>query len=67
MNKSKRNEIQKGILIVESLATKGFQKEALKKLKSIKKNVIEQEELTWILRIIELEEIVLFKEGIIGY
>ena len=33
MNRTKRNQIQKGILIVESLATKGFQKEALKNSK----------------------------------
>ena len=67
MNKTKRNQIQRGILIVESLATKGFQKEALKKLKAIKKIALKQEEFTWILRLIELEEILMFKEGILGY
>ena len=67
MNKTKRNQIQRGILIVESLATKGFQKEALKKLKAIKKIALKQEEFTWILRLIELEEILMFKEGVLGY
>ena len=33
MNKTKKNQIQGGILMVESLATKGFQKEALKNSK----------------------------------
>lgn len=67
MNKTKRNKIQRGIILVESLAEKGFQKEALKKLKAIKKIAIKQEEFTWILRLIELEEILIFKEGILGY
>ena len=67
MNKTKRNQIQKGIILVESLASKGFQKDALKKLKFIKKKAIRQEEFTWILRLIELEEILIFKEGILGY
>ena len=67
MNKTKRNQIQKGILIIQSLAAKGYQKEALKKLKAIKKTAIRQEEFTWILRLIELEEMLIFKEGIIGY
>ncbi|MDA9774523.1 hypothetical protein N9B82_06160, partial [Saprospiraceae bacterium] len=67
MSNSKRNQIQRGILIVEVLAAKGFRKEALKKLKAIKKSAIKQEEFMWILRLIELEEIILFKEGIIGY
>ena len=51
--------------MVESLATKGFQKEALKKLKAIKKTALKQEEFTWILRLIELEEMLMFKEGIL--
>ena len=67
MNGSKRNQIQKGILLIEVLAAKGFQKEALKKLIQIKKSALKQEEFTWIIRLIELEEIVLFKEGIVGY
>jgi len=67
LNNSKRNQIQKGILMVEVLASRGYQKEAIKKIKSLKKTAILQEEFTWILRLIELEEIVLFKEGVIGY
>lgn len=67
LNRSKRSQIQKGILIVEVLLDKGFRKEALKKLKFIKKSAMKQEEFTWILRLIELEETILFREGIIGY
>lgn len=67
LNRSKRNQIQKGILIIEVLASKGFRKEALKKLKTIKRNAYKYEEFTWILRLIELEELILFKEGIMGY
>lgn len=67
LNKTKRNQIQKGILLVESLAEKGFQKEALKKLKTIKNTALRQEEYTWVLRLIELEEILIFKEGTIGF
>lgn len=67
LGRSTRNQIQKGILLIEVLANKGFRKEALKKLKSIKKKAIKQEEFMLILRLIELEENILFKEGIIGY
>lgn len=67
LNRTKRNQIQKGILITEVLANKGFRKEALKKLKAIKKIAYNQEEFTLILRLIELEEIILFKQGVIGY
>lgn len=67
LNRTKRNQIQKGILMIEALSVKGFRKEALKKVTSIKKNAFKQEEFTWILRLIELEEIILFKEGIMGY
>jgi hypothetical protein len=67
LNRTKRNKIQKGILIIETLSAKGFRKEALKKLTSIKKSAFKQEEFTWVLRLIEMEEIILFKEGIIGY
>lgn len=67
LNRSKRNKIQKGILIAEELANKGFRKEALKKLNFIKKSAFRQEEFMWILRLIELEEIILFREGAIGY
>lgn len=64
---SKRNQIQKGILLAEVLTNKGFQTEAIKKLKTIKKTAEKYEELTMLLSIIELEEKMLFKEGIIGY
>lgn len=67
LNRSKRNQIYKGILMLEALSTKGFKKESLKKLKVLKKSALKQEEFTWILRLIELEEIILFKQGIIGY
>ncbi len=67
LNRSKRNKIQKGILILEALSAKGFKKEALKKLKVLKTNAYKQEEFTGILRLIELEEIILFKQGIISY
>ena len=67
MNSTKRNQIQKGILLIESLTVKGFQAEALKKLQAIKKKALKQEEYTWILRLIELEETLIFKEGILGY
>jgi len=67
LNSSKRNQIQKGIILIEGLIKKGFRKQALKKLKYIKKTADKYEELTMLLRLIELEEVILFKEGIIGY
>lgn len=67
LNSSKRNQIQKGIILIEGLIKKGFRKQALKKLNFVKKNADKQEELTMLLRLIELEEVILFKEGIIGY
>ncbi|EDM43133.1 hypothetical protein SCB49_11679 [unidentified eubacterium SCB49] len=67
LNKSKRNKLQKGILMLEALSAKGLKKEALKKLRVLKANAYKQEEFTAILRLIELEEIILFKQGILGY
>lgn len=67
LNGSKRNQIQKGIILIEVLIKKGFRKQALKKLKVVRKNAEKNEELTMLLRLIELEEIILFKEGILGY
>lgn len=67
LNRTKRNQIYKGILMLEVLSTKGFKKKALKKLRVLKKNALKQEEFTWVLRLIELEESILFKQGIIGY
>ena len=63
LNKSKRNKIQKGILITEVLTSKGFKKDALKKVKVLKKNARKQEEFTLVLSLIELKEINLFKQG----
>ena len=67
LNRSKRNQIQKGILILRALSNKGFKKEALKKLKVLKNKALKQEEFTWVLNLIELEESILFKQAIIGY
>ena len=67
INKTKKHQIQKGILLTEALAAKGFRKEALKKLRPIKKHAIKKEEFTVLLQLIELEETILFKNGIIGY
>ncbi len=67
MKRSKRNQIQKDILIINALASRGYQKEANKKIKTVKKRASELEEFTFILHLIELEESVLFKEGSIGY
>jgi hypothetical protein len=67
LNRTKRNQIYKGILMLEVLSTKGFKKESLKKLRVLKKNALKQEEFNWVLRLIEMEESILFKQGIIGY
>lgn len=67
LNNSKKNKILKGILFIETLIDKGFRKEAMKKLKYTKKIAYQMEEFTWILKLIELEETILFKEGIIGF
>ena len=62
-----RNKIQKGILSIEVLIAKGFRKEAMKKLFFYKKISYQQEEFSFILNLIELEENILFKEGIFGF
>ncbi len=67
MKRSKRNQIQKDILIIDALASRGYQKEASKKIKAVKKRALAQEEFTFLLHLIELEESVLFKEGSLGY
>lgn len=64
---SPRNKIQKGILLIEILIVKGFRKEAMKKLNFFKKIAYRQEEFSFILRLIEQEEEILFKEGIFGF
>ena len=66
-NNSPRNKVQKGIFFIQVLIVKGFRKEALKKLKFYKKIAYQQEEFSSILKLIELEEDIHFKEGIIGF
>ncbi len=66
-NNSSRNKVQKGILSIEVLMAKGFRKEAMKKLNFFKKIAYQQEEFSFILKLIELEEDILFKEGIFGF
>ena len=56
LGSSKRNQIRKGIFMLEVLTAKGFKKEAIKKLKILKKRAWKQEEFTLIFRLIELEE-----------
>ena len=67
LNRSKRNQIRKGILMLEVLTTKGFKKETLKKLKTLKESALKQEEFTLVFRLIELEETILFQQMILGY
>lgn len=66
-NHSPKNKVQKGILFIEVLIAKGFRKEAMKKLNFYKKIAYRQEEFSFILKLIELEEDILFKEGILGF
>lgn len=67
LNITKRNKIHKGIVFIEILIQKGFRKEAMKRLKTSKKMAYEMEEFSLLIRLIELEEIILFKQGIIGF
>ncbi len=64
---SPRSKVQKGILSIEILIAKNFRKEAMKKLFFFKKIAYRQEEFLFILKLIELEENILFKEGIFGF
>jgi len=67
LNKSSKNKILKQILYIDVLISKGFRKEATKRLKYAKKLSYQKEEFTLILRLIELEEIILFKQGVVEF
>lgn len=67
LNRTKNNQIARDILYIEVLINKNLKKEALKIVKSSMKKAKRVEAFSWILRLIELQEKVLFEEGIIGY
>ncbi len=60
-------ELQKDILFIDILIEKGFQKRALKILAQAKKIAYRNEDFTTILKLIQLEEEILFEEGILGF
>lgn len=64
---SPKMKIQKSILYCELLIEKGFPKQAYKILKKTKASADQNEDFTNILKLIELEEEILFREGIIDF
>ena len=60
-------KLEKEISFIEILLSKGFKKEAIKKLKQVKKSAYLFEAFTTILKLIELEEDILFVSGILGH
>ena len=67
MDSNTTKRLQKAILFVDILIEKGFPKQALKILDKTKKLAVKTEEFTTILKIIQLKEEILFKEGILGF
>jgi len=59
--------LQKSILSIHILIEKGFQKKAEKMLSQAKKLAYHSEDFTTILKLIQVEEEVLFSEGILGF
>jgi len=64
---STTQKLQKLILYIEVLIAKGFQKQAYKILKKAKKLAYQHEDFTTILKLIQLDEDLLFEQGILGY
>ncbi len=67
MDSSSTKRLQKSLLFVDVLIDKGFPKQALKTLHKAKKLAAKSEEFTILLKIIQLEEEILFKEGILDF
>jgi len=60
-------KLQQAILYTEILIERGFQKKALKFLIKAKKLAYKYEDFTTILKLIQLEEEILFRQGILGF
>ena len=64
---SQSRKLIKLVLFIDLLTERGFSKQALKTLKKAKKLAYKYEEFTLILKLIQLEESILFKEGILNF
>lgn len=64
---SVKTKLQKSILNIDILIDKGFQKRALKLLYEAKKMAYRSEDFTTILKLMQIEEEVLFTKGILGF
>lgn len=60
-------KLQQSILYIEILTERGFPKKALKYLVKTKRIAYNHEDFTTILKLIQLEEEILFKQGILGF
>lgn len=60
-------KLHKSILYLDILLEKGFRKQAFKILKKAKSQAYKFEKFTTILNLIEFEEKILFKQGILGF
>ncbi len=66
-DKSEKNKIRKSIQFINILIDKGLRKKALKILRHIKKLAYKNEYFSEVLTLIDLEEELLFKQGILGF
>ena len=67
LENSNEMKLQKFILYIELLTGKGFSKQALRMIKKAKKLAQRNEDFSNILKLIQLEENLLFEEGITGF
>lgn len=67
IDRSSESRLQKSILYINLLIEKGFRKQALKMLKKAKKYAYKHELFTFSLQLIQLQEEILFKQGILGF
>ncbi len=67
LDSSTEMKLQKSILYIGLLIERGFQKQALKILRKSKSLAYQIEDFSTILKFIQLEEEILFREGVIGF
>jgi len=67
LESSIKMKLQKSVLYIELLIERDFQKQALKLVKKAKKLAYKIEDFSTILKLVQLEEEILFRVGIIGF
>jgi len=67
LESNSERKLYKSILFIDILIEKGYPKRATKILRQAKKMAYKNEDFTTLLKLIQLEEDIFFKEGILGF